>query len=121
MKSILIIFATIVFSISCGANVTTKIDSESFTLKKNESKQIGEFAVKMLSVGHTFGGKKNSVYANLEISGKGKTEKVTLDIGESTPLGEKFLKLESVNEKADSNLSDPFSATSCTLAVKDKA
>lgn len=104
-------------TISCVA--TPKVD-ESFTLKKNESKQVGKFTVKMLNVGHTIKQSGHSVYANLEISGNGKVEKPTLEVGEEIPLGDMFLQLNAVSETTNPKLSDPFSNTNCTLIIKDK-
>ena len=112
------VFVTFLLS-ACAANATGETDGP-FTLKKGESKRIGEFNIKLLSVGHTFGGKSMSVYASLEITGKGGVSKTTLDTGETVPLGDKFLKLNAVNETADPKLSDPFAATSCTLSAEDK-
>ncbi|MBX7169984.1 MAG: hypothetical protein K1X72_03430 [Pyrinomonadaceae bacterium] len=114
MKILFLLTVFIFFSTAFSNEVVT---FESFTLKKNESKQIEDFTVKMVSVGHTFSRKKTKIYANLEISRNGKTDKITLNVGETTPLGDKKLKLDSVNEKADPKLSDPFLATSCTLTV----
>lgn len=96
------------------------IDSESFTLKKNESKQIGNFNIKMISVGHTISERGHKFYANLEISGNGQISKATIYLSEEIRVGDKYLKVISINEKADVKLSDPFSATSCTLIISEK-
>lgn len=114
MRFLLIIAMVILFTTAFSSE---RIAAETFTLKKGESKLIGEFTVKMVSVGHTFSSKKTKHYANLEISRNGKTDKITLNVGETIPLGDKKIKLNSVNEKADPKLSDPFSASSCTLTV----
>jgi hypothetical protein len=116
-KIFLAILLVTFMTASCSANANV---DEPFTLKKNESKKIGEYTIKMLGVGHTIEQSGHTVYANLEISGKGKVDKPTLDVGEAVSIGEKFLQLEAVSEKADPKLSDPFAATSCTLVVKNE-
>lgn len=96
------------------------VDSEPFTLKKNESKQMNGFNIKMLSVGHTISEKGHKFYANLEISANGQISKPTIYVSEEIRLGDKYLKLISISEKADVKLSDPFSATYCRLVISDK-
>lgn len=128
MKSIFITLVIAVLSTTCSAksnlvdenNSSNSLDSETFTLKKNESKEIGKFSIRMLSVGHTFGTNGHSVYAKLEITGNGTLSKPTIYLGMEIPLGDKYLKLISVDERSDPKLSDPFSSNSCTLAVNEK-
>lgn len=110
---------------SLNQNVKTEtiqnVDSEPFTIKKNESKQMNGFNIKMISVGHTISEKGHKFYANLEISANGQILKPTIYVSEEFRLGDKYLKLISINEKANVKLSDPFSATSCTLVLSDKS
>lgn len=140
MKFYLILIISLFLSSSCSANenksannnesankpvnavINTSVqsDSEPFTLKKNESKEIGNVQIKMLSVGHTISENGHKFYANLEISANGQISKRTIYVSEEIRIGDKYLKLISISEKADVKLSDPFSATFCTLLLSDK-
>jgi hypothetical protein len=126
MKLSLILLTVILLSTTCSAKAELSADSlsntvtDSFILKKNESREIGNFKVKMLSVGHTFGKQDHAAYANLEISENGKLSKPTIYVSKEISLGDKYLKLLTIDEKTDPKLSDPFASTSCILILLDE-
>jgi hypothetical protein len=122
MKFYLLFVAAILFSTTChaGTIINSGLGPQQFILKKNESKLIGSLKIKMLSVGHTFSSNGHSLYANLEISENGNITKPTIYLGKEIPIGDMYLKLLGIDEKADPRLRDPFASTSCTLVVSDQ-
>lgn len=119
MKLIFVLILIVFLNVFLMSEKTANL-GEKFNLKKNETAKIrnADLSLKMLGNGQAqreSGG--DLIFCKIEAESKNKRKEHTLNVGETAKVGAFKIKLQSVNTKADSNLSDPWSATSCEFIV----
>ena len=89
-----------------------------FTVKKDKSASGAGVKVTMRGAGRSqnvSGG--DTIYCSIDLTADGKTNKLSLDVGESVSAGKNLLKLTKVDMTASPKAADPWENNACSFVV----